>query len=548
MNQPDRGDENSRKAVWQHVTAADPIDWAPIDAQFGTINGHRIEDLFTIPNRTEQMVMEISDLRVDFTRHLIQPSILAMFGEVFGGEITKWRKAMFAGVIINTSEQRAAAHVMLRDPVSASPLAKEARGVLDAMSEFTESVHEGTICGATGKPFRTIVNIGIGGSDLGPMLAYNALQPYVKSGIEVRFMSNLDPEHLEEVLKGLNPEETMLVVASKTFTTSETITNMILSKRWLEQNLPTGSDANTHIVAVTANQTEAASYGVQADRIFIFWDWVGGRFSLPSAVGLSVMLAIGVENFRQILAGMYAVDSHFLVADWERNIPFVMAVLDIWYQRYFNAHSRAVIPYAHALAKFPAYLQQLEMESNGKRVTRDGRVVSGQTAIPVWGEPGTNSQHAFFQFLHQGTEMVPIDLIGFAKSRATQVGHQALYLANLLGQLEALTFGSDQSKPSDPQKFYPGNRPSTLLLAPVLTPFVLGQLIAIYEHKVFVQGCIWGINSFDQWGVELGKSIAGEMMQQLLPLLYDHPAQLPGNVGNSESYESTLEWIQSHLG
>jgi glucose-6-phosphate isomerase len=436
--------------------------------------------------------------------------------------------AMFRGEPINSTEGRAVLHPALRAPIDAEyvvdgrNVVPEVHEVLARMGDFADAVRGGEWRGATGEAIRTVVNIGIGGSDLGPAMAYLALQAFGREDLTCRFVSNVDGADISSNVVDLDPATTLFVVSSKTFTTIETLTNAQQARSWLTAAL--GDDAVPHhFVAVSTNAQAVGEFGIDTANMFGFWDWVGGRYSVDSAIGLSLMVAIGPVAFRQFLDGFFAMDLHFRDAPAEQSAPIVLAALGIWYTNVLGAQSKAVLPYSHELRRFAAYLQQLDMESNGKRVRLDGSEVTTDTGPIVWGEPGTNGQHAFYQLLHQGTRLVPIDFIGFARPNHELVLQHDLLMANLFAQGEALAFGKtlDEvqaegvAEHQQPHRVFPGNRPSTTILAPALTPSVLGQLIALYEHIVFVQGCVWGINSFDQWGVELGKALANRITPEL---------------------------------
>jgi glucose-6-phosphate isomerase len=431
--------------------------------------------------------------------------------------LSERRRAMFAGEPINSSEDRSVLHTALRLPrqqglvVDGVDVGAEVHSVLDQMTGFADAVRQGHWTGATGKPIEAVVNIGIGGSDLGPAMAYHALRPYCQRNIQFRFVSNIDPTALHEALVDLDPATTLFIVVSKTFGTIETLANARSARTWLTDTLGVDAVAR-HFVAVSTNQDRVAEFGIDLANMFGFWDWVGGRYSVGSAVGLSLMVAIGPERFRDFLAGMREVDEHFLAAPLDQNLPVLLGLLGIWNTNFLEADTVAVLPYADNLARFPAYLQQLDMESNGKGVDRAGRRVGYATGPIVWGEPGTNGQHAFYQLLHQGTRKVPCDFIGFVEATDPIGRHQDLLMANFLAQTEALAFGQDHD---DPQRSFTGNRPSTTILAQRLDPATLGRLVALYEHKVFTMGTIWGINSFDQFGVELGKALAGAIEPEL---------------------------------
>lgn len=481
------------------------------------------------PARADRYVLTAGDLRIDFSKHLIDDGVLAaLLAVAAAAGVAERRDAMFAGEQINTTEQRAVLHTALRAPVGASVLVDghdvvpDVHEVLDCMSVFARQVRSGEWVGATGQRIATVVNIGIGGSDLGPAMVYLATEAFGQPGLDCRFVSNVDGADITSNLAGLDPATTLFVISSKTFTTIETLTNATEARRWLTDAL--GADAVAkHFVAVSTNAAKVAEFGIDTANMFGFWDWVGGRYSVDSAIGLSLMVAIGPERFHDFLAGFHTIDTHFREAAAGENAPIVMGMLGIWYHNVLGAETKAVLPYAHELRRFPAYLQQLDMESNGKRVRLDGGEVATTTGPIVWGEPGTNGQHAFYQLLHQGTRLVPIDFIGFARPNHALYEQHDLLMANLFAQGEALAFGKTleevvaEGVPVHQQahRVFPGNRPSTTILAPSLTPNVLGQLIALYEQIVFVQGAVWGVNSFDQWGVELGKALANRITPEL---------------------------------
>jgi len=452
------------------------------------------------------------------------------------------RRAMYSGAAINRTENRPVLHIALRNMantpilVNNADVMPEVNRVLKKMRFFCENIRNGSWRGHTGKRIRNVINIGIGGSDLGPAMAYEALKPYTKRDLTVRFVSNIDAAHLLEAVRDLSPAETLFVVTSKTFTTQETMTNALSARAWCLAQLKSEKAIEKHFVAVSTNETKVKEFGIDPKNMFEFWDWVGGRYSLCSAVGLSLMLAIGPENFGRLLAGFHAMDLHFLTAPLDKNLPVILALLGIWYNNFFGAQSYAVLPYSQYLEKLPAYLQQLDMESNGKSIDQNGKTVGWQTGPIVWGEPGTNGQHAFYQLLHQGTKLVPADFIGFCKPArngyaidfaggpAENLGeHQAMLMSNFFAQTEALAFGRTGKEvaatgvPEElvPHKTFAGNRPTNTILAEKLDPATLGKLIALYEHKVFTQGIIWNIYSFDQWGVQLGKELAGKILPEL---------------------------------
>lgn len=497
------------------------------------------------PDRAEQLSFTAADLRVDLSKNLVTAPILEALARLAAQtKVEAHRDAMFAGEHINTTEDRAVLHTALRRPgkdkleVDGQDVSADVTAVLERVYAFTEKVRSGAWLGITGKPITTVVNIGIGGSDLGPAMAYEALLPYVKTGLECRFVSNIDPTDLCEKVKDLDPETTLFIVASKTFTTLETLTNARAARSWLLDQLAArgiweGKDSGSqltdedsrqavskHFVAVSTNLEAVAEFGIDPDNAFGFWNWVGGRYSVDSAVGTALAVAIGKEGFSDFLSGMYAMDEHFRTAPLSENVPVLMGLINVWYRNFLQAPTHAVLPYSQYLHRFPAYLQQLTMESNGKAVRWDGAAVTYDTGEIFWGEPGTNGQHAFYQLIHQGTQMIPADFIAFANPtwplKDGDNDQHELFLGNFFAQTQALAFGktADQVRaegtpePIVPARVFPGNKPSTSIMAPRLTPAVLGQLIALYEHITFTQGVVWGINSFDQWGVELGKQLA----------------------------------------
>ncbi|MGA5898423.1 glucose-6-phosphate isomerase [Streptomyces venetus] len=488
-----------------------------------------LRDLFAAdPGRAERYVVRVGDLRIDYSKHLVTDETLALLQELATAtDVFGLRDAMFRGERINTTEDRAVLHTALRAPrdavveVDGENVVPRVHAVLDKMTEFADRVRSGEWTGHTGKRIRNVVNIGIGGSDLGPAMAYEALRPFTDRSMTFRFVSNVDGSDLHEAVRDLDPAETLFIVASKTFTTIETITNATSARSWLLSGL--GGDEKAvakHFVALSTNAEKVAAFGIDTDNMFEFWDWVGGRYSYDSAIGLSLMIAIGPDRFREMLDGFRIVDEHFRNAPAEANAPLIMGLLGIWYGNFHDAQSHAVLPYSHYLSKFTAYLQQLDMESNGKSVDRAGRPVRWQTGPVVWGTPGTNGQHAYYQLIHQGTKLIPADFIGFARpvaelSDELKAQHDLL-MANFFAQTQALAFGKTAEEvraegvPEEqvPHRTFKGNHPTTTILATELTPSVLGQLVALYEHKVFVQGAVWNIDSFDQWGVELGKVLA----------------------------------------
>ncbi len=515
--------------AWSRLTAL-AADFTP------DLRGWFAEDV----ERTTALTHRLGDLHVDLSKSFLHGEVIETLLEL-GHEtgVPERRDAMFAGEHINVTEDRAVLHTALRLPRDASlevdgqDVVADVHEVLDRAYAFARRVRSGEWTGVTGRRIETVVNIGIGGSDLGPVMAYEALEPYRQDGLACRFISNIDPTDAGQKLAALDPETTIFIVSSKTFGTLETLTNARLCKAWLLEHLPSDSDPTAavaqHFVAVSTALDKVADFGIDTDNAFGFWDWVGGRYSMDSAIGLSLVIAIGPERFAEMLAGFHTVDEHFRTEPIGRNVPVLMGLLNVWYVNFLDAHTHAVLPYAQQLHRFPAYLQQLTMESNGKRVRSDGTAVTYDTGEVFWGEPGTNGQHAFYQLIHQGTRLVPADFIAFARPAhalldehdGESVDVHELLLANFFAQTQALAFGRTAEELRGEgvaeelvaARTFPGNRPTTSIMAPALTPGVLGQLIALYEHITFVQGAVWGIDSFDQWGVELGKQLA----QQLRP-------------------------------
>ncbi|GAA1272052.1 glucose-6-phosphate isomerase [Kitasatospora nipponensis] len=518
-----------------------PLDRTP---QWAALGKHRAElgelhlrEMFAAdPQRGSRYTLQVGDLYLDYSKHLVTDRTLELLRELAAAlDVAGLRDAMFRGEKINVTEDRAVLHTALRAPRGAVVEADgvnvvpEVHAVLDKMAAFSNRVRSGEWTGHTGKRIRTVVNIGIGGSDLGPAMAYEALRAYTQRDLQVRFVSNVDGADLHEAVRDLDAAETLFIVASKTFTTIETVTNATSARDWLLGQLGAGQEAVAkHFVALSTNAAGVADFGIDVANMFEFWDWVGGRYSYDSAIGLSLMIAIGPERFEEMLGGFRLVDEHFRTAPAEQNVPLLLGLLGVWYGQFFDAQSHAVLPYSHYLSKFTAYLQQLDMESNGKSVQRDGSPVGWTTGPVVWGTPGTNGQHAYYQLLHQGTKVIPADLIGFAApvgelAPALAAQHDLL-MANFFAQAQAFAFGksADEVRAEGvpewqvPHRTFRGNHPTSVLLAAELTPSVLGQLIALYEHKVFVQGAIWNIDSFDQWGVELGKVLAKRIEPVLL--------------------------------
>jgi glucose-6-phosphate isomerase len=505
--------------------------WKALQAHHSQMRDVHLRQLFADdPQRAERMTLEAAGLHMDYSKHRATAEtirLLLALAEESG--LRAHIDAMFRGDKINSTEHRAVLHVALRAPSGASikvdgkDVVPEVHTVLDRMSAFAMRIRDGSWQGHTGKRIRNVVNIGIGGSDLGPVMAYEALRHYSDRNLTLRFVSNVDGTDFAEATLDLDPAETLFIVSSKTFTTLETMTNGHSARQWSLAALRDEQAIAKHFVAVSTNAAEVSKFGIDTTNMFGFWDWVGGRYSMDSAIGLSTMIAIGPENFRAMLAGFHALDEHFRTAPFERNLPVLMGLLALWYNNFFGAQTVAVLPYDQYLKRFPAYLQQLTMESNGKHVTLDGATVNFQTGPIFWGEPGTNGQHSFYQLIHQGTKLIPCDFIGFCRSLNPLGRHQDLLLSNVFAQAEALAFGKtpEQVKAEGtpdwlvPHRVFEGNRPSTTILADQLTPEMLGKLVALYEHSVFTQGAVWNINSFDQWGVELGKALAQRIVPEL---------------------------------
>ncbi|MFD4373153.1 glucose-6-phosphate isomerase [Streptomyces sp. NPDC058486] len=504
-------------------------EWAALGKHREQLGGTHLRELFAAdPERGTAYTLRVGDLHLDYSKHLVTDETLELLRELAAAtDVAGLRDAMFRGEKINTTEDRAVLHTALRAPrdavieVDGENVVPKVHAVLDKMAGFAEKVRSGAWTGHTGKPVKNIVNIGIGGSDLGPAMAYEVLRAYTQRDLTLRFVSNVDGADLHEAVRDLDPAETLFIVASKTFTTIETVTNATSARNWLLTGLRADQTAVAkHFVALSTNAEKVQDFGIDTANMFEFWDWVGGRYSYDSAIGLSLMIAIGPDHFREMLDGFHIVDEHFRTAPPEENAPLLLGLLGVWYGGFFDAQSHAVLPYSHYLSKFTAYLQQLDMESNGKSVDRQGEPVDWQTGPVVWGTPGTNGQHAYYQLIHQGTKLIPADFIGFARPVGDLlpglVPQHDLLMANFFAQTQALAFGRTPEEvraegvPEElvPHKTFQGNHPTTTLLADALTPSVLGQLVALYEHKVFVQGAVWNIDSFDQWGVELGKVLA----------------------------------------
>jgi glucose-6-phosphate isomerase len=496
--------------------------WRALEDHHERIRDTRLRDLFAEdPTRGERLSLEAAGLYLDYSKNRITDETIRLLVEL--AEECGLREridAMFAGEKINVTEHRAVLHVALRAPrdavieVDGEDVVPGVHEVLDRMADFSDRIRSGEWKGHTGKRIHNVVNIGIGGSDLGPVMAYEALRFYSTRELTFRFVSNVDGTDFVEATRDLDPEETLFIVASKTFTTLETMTNAATAREWALAKLGDEAAVAKHFVAVSTAADEVRKFGIDLENMFGFWDWVGGRYSLDSAIGLSTMIAIGPERFRELLAGFHELDEHFRTASFERNLPVVLGLLTVWYTDFFGAQTQAVLPYDQYLKRFPAYLQQLTMESNGKSVTLEGERVDYETGPVYWGEPGTNGQHSFYQLIHQGTKLIPCDFIGFMRSLNPLGEHHDLLLANVFAQAEALAFGQD-APPGEPYREFEGNRPTNTILAEQLTPATLGKLVALYEHSVFTQGTIWSIDSFDQWGVELGKALAKRIVPEL---------------------------------
>jgi glucose-6-phosphate isomerase len=505
--------------------------WKALAAHHGQIQSVDLRKLFADdPDRGRRLALDALGIYFDYSKNRITDETLKLLLDLAEeSHVREHIDAMFRGERINTTENRAVLHVALRAPrgatitVDGENVVPHVHAVLDRMAAFAEQVRGGGWLGYTGKRLKTVINIGIGGSDLGPVMAYEALKHYSDRGLDLRFVSNIDGTDLVEATRGLDPAETLFIISSKTFTTLETLTNARSARDWCLASLKDEAAIARHFVAVSTNAKEVAGFGIDTANMFEFWDWVGGRYSLDSAIGLSLMVAIGQAHFREMLAGFHAMDEHFRTAPLSQNLPVLHALLTIWNTDFLGAETIAILPYDQYLRRLPAYLQQLTMESNGKSVTESGRRVNYQTSPIYWGEPGTNGQHSFYQLIHQGTRLVACDFLGFCQSLNPLGRHHDLLMANVFAQAEALAFGktADQVRAEStpealvPHRTFEGNRPSSTLLLDRLTPAALGKLIALYEHSVFVQGIVWSINSFDQWGVELGKVLAGRIAPEL---------------------------------
>ena len=514
--------------------------WQALTAHHATTSKQTMREMFDAdPARFDKFSVQLDGLLLDYSKNIVTEETLALLLNLARqAKLDEWITRMFNGEKINTSEQRAVLHTALRAPHGASvctdgkDVMPDVLRVRDHMRRFSDAVRDGSLRGHTGKPFLDVVNIGIGGSALGPLMVSEALKPYAGTQLNAHFVSNVDATDLVETLKRLDPETTLFIISSKTFTTQETLTNGRSARTWLVDHLGSEDAVAKHFAAVSTNLAETSKFGINPDNVFEFWDWVGGRYSVWSAIGLPIALYIGMDNFERLLAGGYAMDQHFRATPFEKNMPVILGLLGIWYANFFDAASYAILPYDQYLQHFPAYLQQLEMESNGKRVDRDGHEVDYATHMVVWGEPGTNGQHSFYQLIHQGTRMVPADFLAPIASHNPLGEHHAMLLANCFAQTEALMLGKTAEearaelvaqglsgtalKALLPYKVFPGNRPSNTFLFDRLDPYTMGMLLALYEHKVFVQSVVWNINAFDQWGVEFGKQLAGKLLPELL--------------------------------
>jgi glucose-6-phosphate isomerase len=505
--------------------------WKALEDHFKKISKQHLRDLFANdPDRGTRLTAEAEGIYLDYSKHRITDETLKLLLQLAEESGLKARlDAMFSGEKINITEKRAVLHVALRAPkgekivVDGEDVVPAVHEVLDRMAAFSERIRSGEWKGHTGKPIKNVINIGIGGSDLGPVMAYEALRHYSRRDMTFRFVSNVDGTDFAEATHDLDAEETLFIISSKTFTTLETMTNAHTARDWALKKLGDAKAVAKHFVAVSTNAEEVTKFGIDTANMFGFWDWVGGRYSMDSAIGLSTMLAVGPDNFKKLLAGFHSIDEHFRTAPFEKNLPVLMGLLSVWYNDFFDAQTVAVLPYDQYLKRFPAYLQQLTMESNGKHVTLSGEHVTYETGPIFWGEPGTNGQHSFYQLIHQGTKLIPCDFIGFAKTLNPLGNHHDLLMANVFAQTEALAFGKTAKEVKAegtpdwlvPHRVFEGNRPPNTILMEELTPEALGKLVALYEHSVFTQGAIWQIDSFDQWGVELGKVLAKRIIGEL---------------------------------
>jgi glucose-6-phosphate isomerase len=505
--------------------------WKALEQHYAEISGRHLRELFAAdPGRGERLSAEAAGLYLDYSKNRVTDETLGLLLQLAEESgVAERRDAMMRGEPINVSEHRAVLHVALRMPKGSSlvvdgvDVVAQVHEVLDRMAVFADRVRSGEWKGYTGKAIRNVVNVGIGGSDLGPVMAYEALRYYSRRDLTFRFVSNVDSTDFVEATRDLAADETLFIISSKTFGTLETLTNAHSARDWVVGELGSEDAVARHFVAVSTNAERVAEFGIDTENMFGFWDWVGGRYSMDSAIGLSTMVAIGPENFAEMLAGFHEMDEHFRTAPFSENLPVLMALLAVWYGDFFDAQTYGVMPYEQYLKRFPAYLQQLTMESNGKRVTLDGAEVDYQTGAVFWGEPGTNGQHSFYQLIHQGTKLIPLDLLGFGKTLNPLRDHHDILISNVFAQSQALAFGKTEEEvlaegttpEVAPHRVMPGNRPTNVLLAEKLTPRLLGTLVALYEHSVFTQGTVWSVDSFDQWGVELGKVLAVQILPEL---------------------------------
>jgi glucose-6-phosphate isomerase len=531
--------------------------WKALTAHHAQIKDVHLRTLFADdPGRAERFSAEGPGLFLDYSKNRITDETLKLLLQLAEERgVAKRRDAMFAGEKINTTERRAVLHVALRAPrgakieVDGADVVPDVHKVLDAMADFADRVRSGAFAGHTGKRIRNVVNIGIGGSYLGPEMAYRALRPYSDRSMTFRFVANVDGADFTEATHDLDAAETLFIISSKTFTTLETMTNAATARAWLVGKLGSDDAVAKHFAAVSTNIAGVTKFGIDPANTFGFWDWVGGRYSMDSAIGLSTMIALGAENFRALLAGFHAMDEHFRTAPPARNLPLLMGLLTVWYNNFFGAQTVGIMPYSAHLARFPAYLQQLQMESNGKHVDLDGHIVDYQTGPIIWGEPGTDGQHSFYQLIHQGTKLIPVDMIGFCQPLSALTGQHDLLMANLFAQAEALGFGKTaeelkaEGSPDfqTPFRVTQGNRPTNMILADRLDPHTLGALVALYEHNVFTQGAIWAIDSFDQWGVELGKALASRIIPEL-------PATAPATTAHDSSTNALIARYRQRRG
>lgn len=532
--------------MFPKINPTHTLSWTSLSQHYHEIKNHSIRSFFLDnPKRFEQFSIEMEDLFFDFSKnHIDQNTINLLIALAHECQLDKAIHAMFAGEKINETENRAVLHTALRN-FSNQPVLVDGKNVMPAirsvqsqMRNFCESVQSGEWKGMTGHRIKNIVNIGIGGSDLGPVMVTEALKPYWLEGLTPYFISNVDPVQIAEILSKINADETLFIIASKTFTTQETMINAFTAREWFLKSGGTEKDIAKHFVAVSTNKDAVHQFGISINNIFEFWDWVGGRFSLWSAIGLSISLIIGYDRFEDLLKGAHFADHHFATAPFEKNIPVLMGLIGIWHRNFFKAPTEAILPYDQYLHRFPAYFQQANMESNGKTVDRNGLKIAYETGPVIWGEPGTNGQHAFYQLIHQGSQLVPCDFIVAAQSQKPLANHHQILISNFFAQTEALMNGDDQNNLF---KLFEGNRPSNSIIVKKITPFTLGQLIALYEHKIFVQGVIWNIYSFDQWGVELGKKLAKKIMSELVHPddIHTHDSSTNGLINMYKKYRKS---------